>query len=552
VLALVVLAATAECLCLRNQWVQDDRPIIVMSPVLHSLAHWWQRFTQAYWPDPYPRELYRPLTSLLLSVEWVLGGGHVVVFRAMSLVLAVGSTLAVYRLATRVLPSGGAWLAAAFFAVHPVHVEAVAVAINQAELAVGLLLALLTAAYLDRRRAGLPLSAGWIATMSAGYLVASLFKESALVLPGMIVVAEVVLIADQRPWRDRIAMLRPLILAFMLVAVALIYVRNMVLAGDTKGTFTAEALTGLTFTGRAITMLGVVPDWVRLLFWPSQLRAEYSPGVIVGTTHWGMMQSLGALLLVALAAIAWRVRRTRPAITFGICWIAIGIFPVSNVLVPTGITLAERTLFLASIGAVLIAGDVAWLIGHRLYSSGGAPRLITVAALGAILGMGLTRSMSRQLVWHDLPTLWRQTLVDAPLSYRANFAYAQILFDAGLRRSAEVYYRRSMEIFPPAWPVPLDLADKYRLAGDCYPAVHLYQRVLVLDPYHTAARASLITCLVKIGDYATASREARIGEDYGRQPRSFAVYGAVADSAARVHAAPGTVRLPPPVDSIVP
>ena len=43
--------------------------------------------------------------------------------------------------------------------------------------------------------------------------------------------------------------------------------------------------------------------------------------------------------------------------SLGIVWVAIAVLPVSNLILPTGILLAERTLYLASVGAVLaVAG----------------------------------------------------------------------------------------------------------------------------------------------------------------------------------------------------
>ncbi len=544
----LLLALAASVLCLPNQWCQDDRPIIAFNSTLHSLSHAWTIFTHAYWPEPFPQELYRPLTSLALAVQWIVGGGSPVAFRIGSILLYVAATWAVYQVARRLLTPAGAVVAAALFAVHPVHTEAVAVAVNQAELWVVVLLGWLVVRYVDRRRAGTALDARWIVVTAVGYYAAILFKESAAVLPGLLLAVELLAVDDPRPWRERLAALRPFGLVLVLMVTLAIAARTTVL-GNAKGTFTAEALVGHSLGTRALTMLGVVPQWLRLLIWPAHLQADYSPQVIVAATHWGWDQAFGAAILVAVVAAAWWCRRRRPAVTIGILWMAVALFPVSNVLVPTGIVLAERTLFLASAGTVLAAADVLAAAAARLYAAGAVGRAVTVACVAALGGLALMRSMSRDLVWHDQATLWRQTLSDAPLSYRAHYAYAQILFDAKLRRSAEYHYQRAMQLYPPGWPVALDLADHYRLAGDCYPAIRLYQRVLRLDPYQTAARASLITCQVLTGDYLHAWREAKIGAQYGQQPKSFALYGAIADSALRVHARIGTVRLPPPVDS---
>jgi hypothetical protein len=546
--SLVALVLSATATGLRNTFVQDDLPIIKMNALVHTLRI-WPLFTQAYWPAPYPRELYRPLTSAMLAVEWVIGGGHPIAFRIASILLYLGATLAVYGLAKRLLSPGAAWLAAALFAVHPVHVEAVAVAVNQAELVVGALIALLMTAYIDRRRASNTLTPGWIAGMTAGFVVAALFKEHALLLPALMVAAELTVIPDRRPWRERVATLRLFFLLMVLMAVSLVAVRGMALHGDTKGSFTAEALLNLTIFGRARTMLGVVPEWFRLFLWPEHLRADYSPQEIVAAVHWGSAQTAGAVLLLITAWIAWAVRRARPQMSFGILWTAVGLILVSNLVVTTGIVLAERTLFLATIGVVIAGADALWPIAARLYARGSTGRIAVTTGVVLLLGMGATRSASRQRVWRDLATLWYQSIIDAPKSYRAQQAYGSVLFQVGMEHSAELRYQRAMTLFPKAWPLYLDLADKLRERGKCEPALHYYREVLLLTPSQSGPRASEVACLVYLGYYTKAASEARLGAGYGVQTGTFGLYAHIADSAARVHAPPRTVVLPPPIDA---
>lgn len=549
VATLVLLVLLSSFTTLPNSFVQDDLPIIAKNTLVHSLRV-WHLFTQAYWPSPYPRELYRPLTSTLFAVEWVAGGGRPVLFRVVSILLYLGATLAVYRLAKRVLAPGAAWLAAAFFAVHPVHVEAVAVAVNQAELIVGALLALLMTTYIDRRRSGDALTGRWIVAMGLGYFAAAFFKEHALLLPALMVSAEVTVISDRRPWRERVAALRPLFLFLLLMAVLFVAIRTEALGGDTKGSFTAEALTGLGIGGRALTMLGVVPQWVRLFFWPAHLRADYSPGVIVAATHWGVAQTLGAALLAAAVLLAWRCRRDRPAVTFGILWTAVGMALVSNVVIPTGIVLAERTLFLATIGVVIGSADLLWDFGAALYRASSPGRIVAVTTLLVLLGLGAARSASRQTVWRDLASLWYQTVLDAPESYRAQRAYGEVLFEVGMQGSAEKHYLRAIEIFPNAWPLLLDFADKLRTHGHCDAALPYYYKVLALTPQQSGPRASEIACLVYLGDYAKASSEALLGGSYGIQNGTFSMYRHIADSARAANAPPKTVTLPAPLDTV--
>ena len=99
------------------------------------------------------------------------------------------------------------------------------------------------------------------------------------------------------------------------------------------GSFTAEASQELTAGQRALTMLRVVPEWVRLLAWPAHLQADYSPQEITGAPGWSLRRP-SVLFIAAFAVAALAARRTTPVVTFGLIWVAIAIFPVSNVLVP--------------------------------------------------------------------------------------------------------------------------------------------------------------------------------------------------------------------------
>ncbi|HTL05635.1 MAG TPA: tetratricopeptide repeat protein, partial [Gemmatimonadales bacterium] len=380
-------------------------------------------------------------------------------------------------------------------------------------------------------------------TLTGIYLIACFFKENALVMPGLLVAAEVLLVPAGEAWGARVSRLRRLLLLLLLVAVSFYGVRTLVLRGDLIGSFTAEGLAYLTMGQRGLTMLAVVPHWFRLLLWPAHLQADYSPAELVAQTAWGPEQTLGALLVLGtLLAFLLAWHRRAPAISFGIAWMAIAIFPVHNVLVPTGIVLAERTLFLPSIGALLALGGLGAILMER--ASEGA-RLALAAAVGALLILGVARSTTRHPVWADQFGLWYYTANrDAPRSYRAHHALAEMYFLAGSEARAEREYRLAIEYSPPRiGQVYLDYANKLRLKGFCYPALALYQRMLEIHPNDMAARASLVACLMKLGRYRQALGLARIGISYDWQRPTWQWLRDKADSAWRAGAPPGSINI---------
>src|ERR1019366_6822792 len=135
--------------------------------------------------------------------------------------------------------------------------------------------------------------------------------------------------------------------------------------------------------------------------------------------------------------------------------------------------------------------------------------------------------------------------IDAPESYRAQQAYGSVLFQVGMERSAEHHYQEAIRLYPHAWPLLLEYADKLRERGHCEAALHYYAQVLALTPQQAGPRSSEVACLVYTGDYASAVREARLGAGYGVQTGTFGVYLEIAERALQSHAPIGSVILPP-------
>ncbi|MEO8624340.1 MAG: hypothetical protein ABI625_24880, partial [bacterium] len=120
-LALLALAATVTSI--GHDFTYDDRGVIFENDRLHSLSHLPRLFIETYWPAKYGGDGYRPIVTSLFSLQWVAGNGAPWIFHLVNILLSVAVTLAVYWCAIAILPTLGAWVAAALFAVHPVHVE---------------------------------------------------------------------------------------------------------------------------------------------------------------------------------------------------------------------------------------------------------------------------------------------------------------------------------------------------------------------------------------------------------------------------------------------
>ena len=303
----------------------------------------WRLFGHTYWPPEEGASLYRPLTAFAFSVEWAIGGGSPLPFHIANILLYAAVSVALYRLALLIVSPMAAFVAAALFAVHPLHVEVVANVVGQAELWVGLIVFVSVARYIRARRAG-PLRPLEVGVQALLYFAACMFKEHAIVLPALLVAAEVTLLNESGGLRDRARQLWPLFMTLALAGGLFVVIRTFVV-GSVGQAGPNALLFEATFLTRLLTMLRVSMEWVRLLVWPASLSADYSSRRIEAATSFDSTMLPGLLVLVGAGAIAWSLRRSIPAATFGVLWAAVTLLIPSNLIVVTGFILAERALF---------------------------------------------------------------------------------------------------------------------------------------------------------------------------------------------------------------
>ena len=509
----VALLALAACITsIGHDFTYDDRYVIMMNDRVHSLRSFWNFFAQSYWPPKFGGDGYRPLVILLFAVQWALSDGAAWVFHLTNILLAVGTALAVYWMALALLPPAGAWLAAALFAVHPVHVEVTGNMVGQAELVVGLSLVVAMGWYL-RRRADGTFGMRDVGVLSLLYAIGLFSKEHAAVFPLLLLVAEWTVVRDDRSWRARLVTVRPLLLALIAVTLGYIKLRSLVQA-DLAGfaPYAAFRFLNMGAEARIGTMLHEFPRIAQLMLFPTRLSADYSPNDVIISNGIGLDELPGILLVLCTVTLAFALRRRAPAASFGLFWFIIAYGPVSNVLVATGIVTAERTLFLPSVGVVLVAAVTI------LYLLEGAarPRRVALASVaGLLLALGLGKSISRQRVWKNNDILFDATVRDAPMSYRAHLLRGRNLAVKKRLREAEAELRLAIRLFPYDAGATVDVAEAYRRSGLCKPAIPLYEWSFAIDSTLRDGRLGYVYCLSVMQRWQDTRQQAFAGMRYG-------------------------------------
>lgn len=492
---------------LGNGFVYDDVPAIVANPIV-TAGHFLGIWTSPYWPLGL---LYRPLTVQLFALEWQAGGGSPIPFHVVNAILYVAVTLLVARIARRWLPPVGALIAGLGFAVHPVHVEVVANGVGQSELLAGLFVLIAVDRYLAWRDDPAGFTTGRRVALAACYVLAIAAKETGYVLPVLLLGIE--LISGEPGSRRRLKPAGYVLLLLGGVAIAGLLLR-VILFGGLAGETPQVPLRGLGMVTRSVAMLAVIPHWTRLFLFPVHLQAHYGPPEIPVSASLDPQHLLGlALLLLFLGFFGWAVSRARP-VAIGLAWVAIALFPVSNLLAATGVLLAERTLFLPSVGLAVILG---WLGGEavqRVRPPAGR-HTVQVVLLVLLVAAGW-RFMARSAVWRDQNGFFAALERDAPGSYRAQLS-------AGVYYKGERRYEDAERLLHRAWSLYRDdpavfeeFGQLYRIQGRCDRGLPILAEGVERHPDETVVRARLIECALALGDTNRARQVAREGVQRGR------------------------------------
>ena len=453
-LVAAALACAAYFNALDNPFVYDDHDTVIANRSLGDLSN--IRFILAYTP-------FRPLVNASYALDRWLWDYRPLGYHFTNLILHVVVVILLYLWLRRVIDDastgvdsrGGAFIGAACFAVHPLQTEAVGYVSGRSEVmcAVFFLTALLLA-----RRAVVSGGAVKAALAVVSGILALASKETAVVLPLVFLSYDWLL----RPGPDDLRRRRLWLVCvplFVLVALGAVY--RISRLGVTSSGFWPAIL-------NAETQAVVIWRYLALLVWPFGQSIMHSVHRVttIGDPI-GLIAAVGIALVIALAL---RVRRTSPVVTFGLVWFFAVLAPSSS-FIPLREGMAEHRVYLASAGFfTCIAGMLQLWQGRSMVRSR-TPRIAMAVVLVALCLLTIRRNQ----VWSDPVRLWTEATLHAEGMWEPHYA----------------------------------LADSLRERGRCDVAIAEYQKVVAMRAAHRDAHTNLGICLAQSGQLEQAESEFR-------------------------------------------
>ena len=432
---------------------------------------------------------YYPLLHSAFWVEHRLWGDATLGYHLVNILLHAAAAVLV-ALVLRRLKVPGAYLAAAIFALHPVHVESVAWITEQKNTlsAVFYLGAMLVYLHFDQAR-----KTSLYCCALGLFVLGLLSKTTAATLPA----ALLVIFWWQRgrlSWRRDVLPLVPFLVPGAMAGLFTAWVERK-LIGAEGAAFALTIVERCLLAGRAI--------WFYLgkLLWPTELIFIYPRWQVSQTVWWQYLFPAAALLLLVGC---WALRRWWRGPLAGLLFFVGTLFPVlgfCNVFPFVFSFVADHFQYLASLGVITLASAGATLLlgrwGFRNHPAGYVAGVLLLATLGT-----LTWRQSR--MYSDIESLYLTTLDRNPNCWMIHHNLGVLLATRDRIDEAIAHYQKALEIKPDHVHSLNHLGVAFFGQGRVAEAVALYRKALEINPRDAEAYNNLGLVLAQRGRFDEA------------------------------------------------
>jgi protein O-mannosyl-transferase len=524
---LLLLAVLPYANTLANSFVYDDYPQLVENPYVRSFRYLREVFGTTVWSFQGAQGItnyYRPLMTFGYLLCYQTFGPLPFGFHLANILVHAAVVCLLFGVTRRLFgDSFLAWLAAALFALHPIHTESVAwvAGIPDIELTFFYLLTFwffLRTAESSGRRALVMRGA-----MAGSFVLALLSKEPALTLAPVATLYEHIYRDDRAQTSTRVKLSRYGALwvlggAYLLFRARFLGGLAPVLQRPRLGWFDA-----------GLSALALIAQYVWKLLWPVRLCAFHIFHPSSSPLDLRVLAGVAALLACA-TVFALVFRRARPIrarpISFALLWLLLTLAPVLNARWMANNVFAERYLYLPSVGFCWV---VAWgAVEAWRASRAAAWRRGLGFALCGVAALYAARTITRNRDWHDEWTFCTRTLECSPEAYLIRTNLGKVYWDRGDVRGAEREWLEAYRLSPTTVVTLNNLGLLYTRLKRYPEAVEFLKKAIALKPAFAAAHLSLAMAYGEMGlpsqadsEYRTAVRLAPLYAEARRRLGEF-------------------------------
>ncbi|XP_041853738.1 protein O-mannosyl-transferase TMTC3 isoform X3 [Melanotaenia boesemani] len=458
-------------------FVFDDVSAILDNKDLRPSTPIRNLFLNDFWGTPMAEERshksYRPLTVLTFRLNYLFSELSAASYHLLNVILHAVVCVLFLRVCRLFLDRTSSLVAALLFAVHPIHTEAVTGVVGRAELLSSIFLLAAFLAYTKSTSTDQSIVWAPIALTVVLVAVATLCKEQGITVVGICCVYEFTLPMLLDTLRQVMqgkegfpyAVLQTLLKLIVLVisTLLLVIIRVQVIQSQLPvfTRFDNPAAVSPTPT-RQLTFNYLLPVNAWLLLNPSELCCDWTMGTIPLVESLIDLRNLATLVFyVFLGLLAHHSLRYRHSsaktVIMALSLIVLPFIPASNLFFPVGFVVAERVLYVPSMGFCVLVAH-----GFKLVSHKGNLKKISWLMIGVLLTTHAVKTFNRNWDWESEYTLFTSAL-------KVNKNNAKLWNNVGHALENQSNYAKALQYFLQATHVqPADDIGAHMNVGRTY------------------------------------------------------------------------------------
>jgi protein O-mannosyl-transferase len=468
----------------QNQFAWDDFFFIEDNIQIRNVDNIPSFFTL-----PSTGNLYRPVRQVFYAVNYQVWGLSTFGYHLNSLLLHFFVTLLFYFITIKITNRiNFSFVAALFFAVHPVHVARITNMTASFDVLGILFLLLAFFFYIIFSQIG---NKNYHYFSIIFYFLGLFSSEEAITLILLLLLYDFSFKYKINLSNVKISLKK--YLPYFVVTVFYLIVRFSVLGKIGR----TEAYFEQSFIGSFLTTIKIFVQYILVLLFPSEITIERY--VKFETTIFSFSFLASLIVLIFILSYFVKSYNRSKIMFFSVGWFFITLLPFSN-LVPQFTIMADRYLYLPSFGFVLFLTFLVFNIGKfnsiKKYQNKVIPILVLL-----IISFYVAVTVKTNSEWKDNFTLLSANLEKNPYGTRTHYAVALHYRNQDDYESAEHYALRAVELASRNYNAYENLGTIYAYRGNYDAAINYYNKALELNPKFYLANNNLGLVHSYIGDF---------------------------------------------------
>ncbi|CAG9767800.1 unnamed protein product [Ceutorhynchus assimilis] len=459
------LVGTVAVACYLNgidgDFVHDDIPAVTLNKDVLAVNTVKSVFENDFWGTPMADEnshkSYRPLTILTFRANYLWFGLSPVAFHLTNVALHALACLLFTRVCLKVagLKPPFATLAGLIFGVHPIHTEAVTGIVGRADVLACVFFLLSLLAYHGHSSEGR--CHVWTSVIMGA--ISMLAKETGIMVFLLNLGFDFYLQWPNIKRTFTVVRWNPETLEFcsratkVLISTGILLALRLAILQGSLPSFSEQdnpAAFHSSIYVRFLTFCYLAAFNLWLILCPATLSHDWQMGSVPLVTSIGDFRNFvtclffGLIFLLILKSIADFENLRHPPLIMGILLLVLPFLPASNLFITVGFVIAERVLYIPSLGCILLV-----VYGVQILWSNCSKHRQSILCFIILIFVGSSlRTVIRNKDWKSRESLLRSGLQTLPHNAKMHYNYANFLRDSSLPDLAKSHYYMALKLWP--------------------------------------------------------------------------------------------------------